>query len=114
VHEVGLVAEALEVAIGAARQAGARRIQRLTFALPPGGHVTPDTLEALVLVMSRGTLAEGAAISVELLASERRCVVCGQVSGASEELVDSCLACGGPLVERGDVPELALASIDVE
>ena len=108
------MAEALEVAIGAARDAGATRIQRLTFALPPGGHVTPDTLEALVLVMSRGTLAEGAAVSVELLPAERRCVVCGRVSGDSQELADSCAACGGPLVERGDVPELALASIDVE
>jgi len=113
-HEVGLVAEALEVAIGAARKAGATRIHRLTFALPSGGHVTPDTLEALVLVMSRGTLAEGAAVSIELLACERRCMVCGTVSGASTDAVECCLACGGPLVERGDVPELALASIDVE
>jgi Zn finger protein HypA/HybF involved in hydrogenase expression len=109
-----LVAEALEVAIGAARKAGATRIERLTFALPTGGHVTRETLEALVLVMSRGTLAEGAAVSVEFLAAERRCVVCGTLSGASSELAECCLACGGPLVERGDVPDLALASIDVE
>jgi Zn finger protein HypA/HybF involved in hydrogenase expression len=65
VHEVGLVAEALEVAIGAARDAGAERIQRLTFVLANGGHVTPEAVETLVLIMSRGTLAEGAEVSVE-------------------------------------------------
>jgi hypothetical protein len=48
---------------------------------------------------------------VELLAPELLCVVCGAIvaTGAND-----CPACGGPLVERGDVPELSLASIDVE
>jgi Zn finger protein HypA/HybF involved in hydrogenase expression len=104
-----LVAAALEVAYGVARKAGATRIKRLTFALPSGGHVTAETLEALVQVMSRGTPAEGAAVSVELLPAERKCVLCGATGEATD-----CSACGGPLLERGDVPELALASIDVE
>jgi Zn finger protein HypA/HybF involved in hydrogenase expression len=78
-----LVAEALEVAISAAREAGAERIQRLTFVLPTGGHVTAESVETLVEIMSRGTPAEGAQVSMEF-------------------------------VDGAHVPDLALASIDVE
>jgi Zn finger protein HypA/HybF involved in hydrogenase expression len=64
-HEVGLVAAALEQAERAAREAGAARIVRLTFALAPRGHVSRAAVETLVAALSPGTLAEGAAVVVE-------------------------------------------------
>ena len=49
---------------------------------------------------------------------EYACKSCGQhlevVQSFKDDPLKTCAACGGPLVERGDVPELALASIDVE
>ena len=64
-HEVALVAGALEQAVAAAERAGARRIERLNFAIGSGGHVTPEAVETLVAILGRGTLVEGAAVAFE-------------------------------------------------
>lgn len=64
-HEVALVSAAVTQAIDAARRAGAVRVERLTFALSPGSHVTPDAVETLVAIVGRGTLVEGASLAFE-------------------------------------------------
>ena len=71
-HEVALVSAAVAQAVEAAERAGARRIEQLTFAIAPGGHVTPEAVETLVAVLGRGTLVEGAEIAFEssVMASE--------------------------------------------
>ena len=83
-HEVSLVSAAITAAVEAAQRAGAHRVERLTFALAPTGHVTREAVETLVAALAAGTLVEGAAVDFESHASEP----------------------GGP--------ELVLASIDVE
>ena len=64
-HEVALVSGALAQAIAAAERSGARRIERLNFAIRPGSHVTPEAVETLVAILGRGTLADGAAVAFE-------------------------------------------------
>jgi Zn finger protein HypA/HybF involved in hydrogenase expression len=109
-HEVGLISDALERAIATARRAGATRIQRLTFALPTGGHVTADTLQMLVPVLSKGTLAEGAAVSIDWQPRCFKCLGCGQQAARGPD----CARCGAPLVSDADLPDLVLASIEVD
>ena len=65
VHEVGLVAAALTQAVAAARAAGATRVHRLAFTIALDGHVSPDAVVALVAMLSRGTLVEGATVDVQ-------------------------------------------------
>ena len=65
-HEVGLVSAAIAHAIDVAREAGAIRVERLTFAINPDGHVTPAAVQTLVAVLARGTPIEGAAVEVEV------------------------------------------------
>lgn len=83
-HEVSLISAAIDMAVSAAQRAGADHVQRLTFSLAPGGHVTREAVETLVAALAGGTLVEGAEVNFEPLAAEP----------------------GGP--------ELVLASIDVE
>jgi Zn finger protein HypA/HybF involved in hydrogenase expression len=64
-HELALVSAAIEQAVAVARQAGARRVEQLTFALAPDGHVTPEAVVTLVEALGRGTLVEGARVAVE-------------------------------------------------
>ena len=64
-HEVELVAAAVAEAVAAAERAGARRIERLNFALRPGSHATPEIVETLVSILGRGTLVEGAVVAFE-------------------------------------------------
>ena len=63
-HEVGLVAAAIAQAVEVARQAGARRVERLTFAIAIGSHVSPEAVKTLVAALGRGTLVDGAAVEV--------------------------------------------------
>jgi Zn finger protein HypA/HybF involved in hydrogenase expression len=64
-HEVGLVSAAIDLAIETASQAGAHHVERLTFALRPGGHVSREAVRMLVEALGRGTPVEGAAVEFE-------------------------------------------------
>src|SRR5207248_1463393 len=83
-HEVSLVSAAIAAAVAAAQRAGARRVERLTFALAPSSHVTREAVETLVAALAARTLVEGAAVAFE------------------------------PHADQPGRPELVLASIDVE
>ena len=109
-HEVGLIADALNRAVAAAEGAGAGKIERLVFAIS-GDHVTPEAVETLVASMSHGTLAEGAAVVVERRAVEYACLHCGARYLAERD--DRCPECGRGGLPLGDTPELALTAIDV-
>ena len=64
-HEVALVSAAIDLAIEAAFQAGASQVERVTFALRPGGHVSCEAIRMLVEALGRGTPVEGAAVEFE-------------------------------------------------
>ncbi len=110
-HEVGLMAEALRRAVETAEQAGAKRIERLTFAIVPGGHVSIESVHTLFETMSVGTIAEGAALDVEQQAVERFCLSCQKLVQTVDAV--ECPECGGLAAPRSDALELALVSIDV-
>ncbi len=105
-HEVGLVEEAIQRATVAAHGA---KIERLTFAITTGGHVTPDAVTTLFEALCRGTAAEGAELEFECREPEYACWTCGSVSNGAE----GCPKCGSSAVHRIQAPELALTSIDV-
>ena len=106
-HEVGLMEEALRAAIAAA---GDRHIERLTFSIVPGGHVTAEVVEMLYDALSPGTSAAGAAVAVEERPARRYCWACRRwYLGGSP----ACPVCGAPGHPDPAVPDLALTSIDV-
>lgn len=109
-HEVGLVSDALSRAIAAAERSGATRIERMTFAIAGGGHVTPEVVETLCAALGAGTLADGARVACEPLALDYACFGCGALFRAAD---GTCPTCGSPGVAGDDAPELELVSIDV-
>ena len=105
-HEVGLMEEAIR---SAAAAAGAHHIERLTFTIVPGGHVTPEVVEMLYDALSPGTPAAGAALAIEERSVRRFCWSCGRwYEGRSD-----CATCGATGQPDPAVPDLALSSIDV-
>src|SRR5579864_51520 len=66
VHELELISAAITHAIEVADQAGAQRIERLTFVLRPDAHISADTVRLLIEALGRGTPVEGASIEFEL------------------------------------------------
>jgi Zn finger protein HypA/HybF involved in hydrogenase expression len=110
-HEVGLIREALAMAIGTARRAGAGRIDELTFGLVQGGEVTPETVRALVAALSVGTLAERARLAFEWLARLGLCARCGTAFPIADET--GCPFCGGAALPDSSGTDLVLLSMDV-
>ncbi|HZT05887.1 MAG TPA: hydrogenase maturation nickel metallochaperone HypA [Chloroflexota bacterium] len=111
-HEVGIILSAIDVASARAAGAGATRIERLTFAIVPGGHVTTDAVGTLFLALSRGTMAEGARLEFQPHESERYCLACAKVyTGAID--APGCPRCGQEGFLPPDLADLRLTSIEV-
>jgi hydrogenase nickel incorporation protein HypA/HybF len=110
-HEVGLVEEAIEMARTVARTSQASKIERLTFAISAGGHVTPEAVQTVFESLSLGTEAEGAELAFETQQAQSLCLNCARTisSGTS----DSCPACGSKAVRRLPTPELSLKYVDL-
>ena len=111
-HEVGLVEEAIRTAVNAMEAAGAASIERLTLALAPGGHVTPDAVETLFLALSVGTPAEGAVLAFEDLEVEEVCWHCGHQHHGTVP-AERCAACGSAAISRLPSVELVLRYVDL-
>jgi hydrogenase nickel incorporation protein HypA/HybF len=112
VHEVGIILGALQVATSTAREAGARRIERLTFSFVPGGHVSSETVGTLFLALSQGTLAEGAMLDFEPRVVDRYCLPCARVYRTPEGC-EGCPICGAEGFLPPDLADLRLTSIEV-
>lgn len=111
-HEVGLVEEAVQKAVSVMRAAGAASIERLTFAIAPGGHVTPEAVETLFSALSSGTPAEGAQVGFETADCECGCWSCGGTFSASD-VPSTCPVCGSDSVSRFPTADLVLRYVDV-
>jgi Zn finger protein HypA/HybF involved in hydrogenase expression len=111
VHQVGLVSDALKLALATATAARARRIDRLTFALLVGGHVTEDAVSTLFFALSQGTLAAGADLSFDRRAARWSCWSCGHSFTAASG--PTCPRCAETALPAIGEPELSLLSIDV-
>jgi Zn finger protein HypA/HybF involved in hydrogenase expression len=105
------VSDALQIAIATATSAGARQIERLTFRLCRGGHVTEDGLTTLVAALSVGTPAEGAEIAIIWREIDWACVSCGHAFPAGGD--PTCPRCGEIALATDRAPELSLWSIDI-
>ncbi|MDD5348284.1 MAG: hydrogenase/urease maturation nickel metallochaperone HypA [Candidatus Omnitrophica bacterium] len=60
-HEVGVAKEILALALA---KADARRIKNLAVELGDDGHTTPQSLSDAFALVAKGTLAEGAVLSI--------------------------------------------------
>ncbi|MBV8084359.1 MAG: hydrogenase maturation nickel metallochaperone HypA, partial [Chloroflexi bacterium] len=111
-HEVGLVEQAIKSAIEVAEAAKADAIDRLTFGISQGGHITPEAIEMLFQALSDGTPAEGAEVAFEPLQAEYGCWCCGQ-KFPSADSPEICPVCHGSQFSRLADPELVLKYVDV-
>jgi hydrogenase nickel incorporation protein HypA/HybF len=112
VHEVGLVEGAILKAVAVMDAAGASSVERLTFAIAPGGHVTPQGVQTLFSALSVGTPAQGAELAFEMLDQQFGCWGCGHTFTSSEG-DQLCPSCGGSSVKPLPAGDLVLKFVDV-
>ena len=75
-HEVSLMQDTLALAVQHARQAGATRIHGLSLRIGDLSGVVPDALEFAFDVVARGTMAEGASLTIERVRLRCYCAEC--------------------------------------
>ena len=111
-HEVGVMCEALEIALEQADRRGARRIHRITLRVGALSGVVPEALEFAFDAVAHGTIAEGARLVIDRVALACACAACGH-EFQPPEFDYECPLCHafGARVLRGQ--ELELADLEV-
>ena len=111
-HEVPIVRGIVQAALEAAEEQPAARIVGVSVVLGQLSHVSEDSLRFNFEVLSSGTRAEGAQVTVRTEPSEVTCWDCGATNPGLPEPV--CPACGSARVEIAGGSQCYLESIDVD
>ena len=112
-HEVGLMQDALRIALDRARAEKAARILAVRMRIGVLSGVVPDALSFAFECLSRGTPAEGGRLEIEDVPVACWCAACRE-EFPSPDLGFACPACGATAagIRRGR--EIEVASIDLE
>ena len=111
-HEVGLMENALAIALKRAADEGAQHIHQLTMRVGPLSGVVAEALEFAFDVLARGTIAEGATLEVERVPILCYCSTC-RLEFQPDDLFCECPGCHTPSGEVRQGRELELASLEV-
>ncbi len=111
-HEVGLMQQALELALDSARNQGASRIHRLTMRIGPLAGVVPDALRFAFDLVTQGTQAEGATLDVREVPILCWCADC-TLEFTPADFVCACPGCGQLSRDIRQGNELDVVSLEV-
>jgi hydrogenase nickel incorporation protein HypA/HybF len=113
VHELSFAESTLELALRHAREAGAQRVVGLHLVVGEFTMLEPASLEFYWSQVTRGTPADGSAVTVRRVPAQLACAECGAVGDPHDENWH-CRACGSPRLRLTAGDECYLESIDVE
>lgn len=94
-HELPVTQGILDVALNAAQQAGGYRITRIDLVIGELSSIVDDSIQFYFDILSRGTLAEGACMSIRREPAQATCQDCGFQWTVNIPLVPSCPSCQG-------------------
>jgi hydrogenase nickel incorporation protein HypA/HybF len=111
-HEVSLLENTLELALGYAQQQGASRIHRLTLRVGQLSGVIPEALRFAFEVVVQGTIAETAQLEIETIPAICYCSSCQQDFQPTDWIYE-CPACQQLCTELRQGRDLELVSLEV-
>lgn len=111
-HEVGIMSEAVRMAIETATASGASRVLGLRLRVGAMSGVVPDALHFAFDMVCRDTIAEDARLEIEPVPASCWCRVC-QVEFECEDFVNECPHCHELSGELRRGRELELASVEM-
>jgi hydrogenase nickel incorporation protein HypA/HybF len=112
-HEIGLMQDALAVALEHATHEHATCVERVTFQIGEDSGVVPEVIEMAFAVATRGTIAEGAQLTIEHVPLTYFCWLCGEEFAPGADVLEAtCPRCQqvSMVVHRGR--EFQLVSLD--
>jgi hydrogenase nickel incorporation protein HypA/HybF len=111
-HEMAIAESLIELIEAEARRDGFTRVRRVGVTLGALGHVEPAALLFCFDAVARGTIADGARLSVETVAGAGWCPRCRQEVAIAQRY-DLCPLCGNSHVELRAGDELRLTELEV-
>jgi hydrogenase nickel incorporation protein HypA/HybF len=112
-HELGIMTGVMESATASAEQAGALRITNITLSVGEMTEAIEDALHFAFDVLTKGTMAEGATLTINMIAPRSVCLECG-AEFDHDRLHMLCPECGGAFTQLIRGKELQIDSIEVD
>lgn len=112
-HELSIMDSALDLALDQAHKAGAIRVQSIHLRIGTLSGVAPEALQFAFEALTRGTLADGAALDIEPVAARFWCHACAREFQA-DDLLAECPECHQPSGDLRAGREMELASMEIE
>lgn len=107
-HELSITRRIVEIA---SEHAGGGRVRRVTLEIGRLSLVAPDAIRFCFDVCARGTLLEGAELTIIEIPGRGRCRRCGDET-ALEDLLGRC-ACGSPDIEPIAGEDLRIKQMEI-
>ena len=111
-HEVSIMESAVQMAVDAAKSAGASRVLALRLRVGTLSGTVPEALRFAFDVVCRDTIAEGASLEMESVPAAGWCPVC-RVEFACADFISECPRCHNPNGELRRGRELEIASVEI-
>lgn len=112
-HELSLTQSIVTIAEEHARKAGGTLIRGITLEVGELSGAIPEALEFAFDVCSKGSLADGATLTIRRIPGHGRCSACAAES-FSETLTAVCPACGALAFELDAGLELRVLELEID
>ena len=112
-HELAITQSMFDLALEQAEKAGARKVGTINLVIGEMTGVVGECVQFYFDFLSRGTIAEGAALAFKMVPTKARCRDCDR-SFELKEFDWACPHCQGKSLEIIAGQELFLESIEVE
>jgi hydrogenase nickel incorporation protein HypA/HybF len=113
VHEVSLIESVVALIEDERRRQAFSRVRMVCLHVGSLGHAEPDALRFCFDAVTRGTIADGARLEIEIVPGLGKCGGCRQVVPL-EDRFGECPFCGNTEVQMTAGDELRLAELEVE
>ena len=112
-HEMALAESMIQIIEGEAGRQAFSRVKVIVLAIGALGHVEPEALRFSFDAVSRGTIAEGADLRIEIIPGTAWCMDCGKAVPIAARY-DPCPDCGGHQLQLTAGDDLRLKELEVD
>lgn len=111
-HEVGIMEEAVRVAVETAKSSGASQVLLLRLRVGVLSGVVPEALRFAFDVVCRDPMTQGAQLDIESVAASCWCPTC-EAEFECEDLINECPRCQSVCSELRRGRDLEIASVEI-
>lgn len=112
-HELKIAEELSVIVIDKAREAGLSVVERVNISFGQLVQIVPEIFEFAFREAVRDTIAADAALNIEIISLEMRCLSCGAEYAPADNF-PACRSCGGLEITVVHGKELFIKSIEGE